>query len=796
MGKVAVLSFIANESKSDFTVHLQICKDDGLPESEITGGKLPANQIIEGCYSMWKTNFRGIKSNLRSNEDGWEIDDNISHFASNEGVDACRQYVEQLNKNMQNWLEESKDKKWQKIREKLSQELAKHPDMRLTVKSNISLWKLPWHCFDILQNYPDVGLSFSLEDYEIENLQKETLAHQGKVRILAVFGNNENLDLEPDKQAIRSLNGVVPEFLEQVRSQQLIEKLQDETGWDIFYFAGHSETEDEKGRIYINETEYLEINQFANTLKAAIRKGLKIVIFNSCQGSGLALAAAKLQIPVVIFMQEKVPDQVSHSFVKDFLTEYAGGKLLHTAFRKAQEKLEKFTDLPGCTGLPKLYQNLGVIPPTWQQLRDKIEPHPLPSPPPKPKLQTVLIASFIVTSLIVGVRSLGFLQGLELAAYDHLMRMRLPEKPDDRFLIITVGEEDIQYQAKRYKDLNHSLSDTAFMDLLNKLAPHQPRVIGLDIYRDLSENFSKILPKNQNFTLINICTISGSKIKSINPPPGITNEYFGFNNVPNDPDDVIRRQMLYRSKDDICPTNDSFSLKIALSYLKAKTNRLNENKLEIASPSLGNFAYPEKFQHNFGGYNLSPEEAMGYQILLNYRSASFPKISMREIFNGSMDSRLAELVKSRIVLIGIDKDNEDQHYTPYTNGQKREKLPGVIIQAHMASSIISAVLDNRSLLWWCPKWVETIWSWSWSIIGGLLIWMLRSPLLQLLAILATLSTIYIICLIFFLFAGWIPLIPSSLALIITSGSVIIYTNFSESKNCKYFLKKLKEENRI
>lgn len=772
MGKVAVLNFIVNESKPGFLVNLQICRDDGLPESEITGGKLPENQIINGCYLMWQTNFRSIKQNLRSNDDGWEIDNNISQISISEGVDACRNYVEQLNKNMQNWLEQSEDKKWRKIREKLSKELAKNPDMRLTIKSNIDLWKLPWHRFDILQNFPDVGMSFSLEDYEIADLQQQAITNYGKVRILAVFGNKENLDLEPDKEAIRSLNNVDINVLEQVDSQQLIENLQDENGWDIFYFAGHSETEDDKGRISINDNEYLEINQFANTLKSAIRKGLKIAIFNSCQGSGLALEAAKLQIPVVIFMQEKIPDQVSHCFVKKFLTEYAKGKSLHTAFRKAQEELEKFTNFPGCIGLPKLYHHLGEIPPTWQELRDKIKPILKPKPLPKPKLQTVVIASFIVTSVVVGVRSIGFLQGLELAGYDHLMRMRPSEKPDDRFLIITVDEEDIQYQAERYKDLKDSLSDTAFGELLQKLTPHKPVVIGLDIYRDLSKNFSDFLPKNKNFTLINVCAISSPKITSIKPPSNIPKKYLGFINVPNDPDDVIRRQYLSGSNDDICQTNDSLSSKIALNYL-------NINGINIKD--FNNFL---KFEYNSGGYNLPVKAGQGRQVLLNYRIASFHTISLRNFLDGSIpDSEIAGLVQSRIILIGVKQNNQDNHYTPFTtyltNIQKRENLPGVIIQAHMASAIISAVLDNRKLLWWWPKWLETIWIGNWSIVGGLLIWILRSPLLQLLSIVTTLSIIYIICLIFFIFAGWIPLIPSSLALVMTSASIIIYINFPD-----------------
>ena len=47
---------------------------------------------------------------------------------------------------------------------------------------------------------------------------------------------------------------------------------------------------------------------------------------------------------------------------------------------------------------------------------------------------------------VILVRSLGLLQPLELAAFDQLMRSRPAEPADDRFLIVTVSEADIQYQ--------------------------------------------------------------------------------------------------------------------------------------------------------------------------------------------------------------------------------------------------------------------------------------------------------------------------------------------------------------
>lgn len=55
----------------------------------------------------------------------------------------------------------------------------------------------------------------------------------------------------------------------------------------MLFFAGHSQTEGETVRIYINENKTnnsLTIEQLEEALKAAIDKGLKLAIFNSCDG--------------------------------------------------------------------------------------------------------------------------------------------------------------------------------------------------------------------------------------------------------------------------------------------------------------------------------------------------------------------------------------------------------------------------------------------------------------------------------------------------------------------------------
>lgn len=102
-------------------------------------------------------------------------------------------------------------------------------------------------------------------------------------------------------------------------------------------------------------------------------------------------------------------------------------------------------------------------------------------------------------------------------------------------------------------------------------------------------------------------------------------------------------------------------------------------------------------------------------------------------------------------------------------------MPGVIVHAQMVSQILSAVLDRRPLLWVWPAWGEALWVYSWSVVGGLLAWRMRHPLRLGLAGVAALGVLAGVSFGLLTQGGWVPLVPSALALVVTSGSVVVYT---------------------
>ncbi|MBD2536266.1 CHASE2 domain-containing protein, partial [Nostoc flagelliforme FACHB-838] len=143
--------------------------------------------------------------------------------------------------------------------------------------------------------------------------------------------------------------------------------------------------------------------------------------------------------------------------------------------------------------------------------------------------------------------------------------------------------------------------------------------------------------------------------------------------------------------------------------------------------------------------------------------------------NNKINSELGELLKGRIILIGVTASTTTDYWkTPYSAkaGPNQKLIPGVFVQAHLSSQILSAVLDHRPLLWWWPTWVEALWIWGWSLLGGILASYIRHPIRLGTAGIIMLLSLFSICFGIFTQAGWIPFIPAALALVATQVAVV------------------------
>ena len=778
MSQLVVLSLGQGDLHNGFpTVTAQLWESGNPQPMKFVGG-LPAAPEIPELYRYWQLLYQALYRRL-----DWcprlEINTgDVTNVSEVEFSDLCNQLQNSINA----WLN---SEPFRNIDQQLRTKLDCSLEVRFIIETSDNyLRRLPWHLWNFFEHYPKAEVALSAPEYQRPK-KSLTKTPGAKVNILAIFGNSKGIDLEKDRAFLEQLSDKAQtEFLVEPQPEELNNQLW-EKGWDILFFAGHSSSK-EKGQILLNQRDAISLDRLRNALKKAIEGGLKLAIFNSCDGLGLAQQLGDLHIPQVIVMREPIPDAVAQEFFRHFLVAFSGGESLYASMHLARERLEKLEDkYPCATWLPVICQNPAEVPTTWQDWCVPNSGKRSFSTSAR-RVQTVLLASVVVTALVMGVRQLGVLQTWELHTFDQMMSLRLDEGPDPRLLIVTVTEKDVQNQNPQERR-GSSLSDRALAKLWEKLERYQPQVIGLDIYRDfpVEPNYADLqthLQHNERF--LTVCEV-GEADKHSNehygtrPPPGVPKERLSFSDFPVDPDGVIRRQLLGMAKDEksFCQTETSFSFRIAQLYLAAKgiqSKRTLEGDLQI-----GNVVF-KKLQPHTGGYHQL--DALGFQVLLNYRSADSvaKQVTLTEILSNVIDAELPNLVKGRIVLIGTTAESfKDSFPTSYRASQRSQKMPGVMIQAHMVSQIINAVLEQRPLLWWWPSWGETLWVWSWSVVGGVLVLYYRSPLHLVLTSSAALGTLYGVCFILLLKGGWVPLVPSGLTLIATGGSVVGYKAFLE-----------------
>jgi CHASE2 domain-containing sensor protein len=702
-------------------------------------------------------------------EDALEIDESgITNVSQVSFEQLCQILQDTLNR----WL---RAETFLPIERQLRSQFSPTEEVRVVMQTDDDLLRrLPWQHWDFFRHYPRSELALSCSNYQFHNAAPRPPCK--KARILAVLGSSQGIDLDRDAQFLRQLPDAETQFLVNPSRQEFNQQLWEQQGWDMLFFAGHSQTEGQKenqtGRIYINENPQhnsLTIEQFEAAIEGAVSRGLKLAIFNSCDGLGLATALSSLHIPQVVVMREPVANRVAQEFFKYFLDAFAKQHLsLYLAVRQARRQLQGLEDeFPGASWLPVLCQNPAVESPTWQDWCGYQAARPRAVYRP---LQTVWLTSLVTTACILGIRYLGGLQACELQALDQLLRLRPPESPDQRILIVTITEDDLHLPEQSQR--KGSLSDLALSKLLQKLSSLKPRAIGLDVYRDfpihsISADLAAQL-KQPNFFAI--CKVSDpeANFPEIAPIPNLPSDRQGFSDVVTDADGVLRRHLLAMDQTPgaSCRTPYALSTRLAFQYLKA------EGILPQYTPQrklrLGKHLFERLHQHT-GGYQQA--DMAGYQILLNYRFfqsslSPAPTITLKDALAGQLKP---EDVNQRIVLIGVTApSSEDYMETPY--GQR---IPGVLIQAQMVSQLISAAQDGRSPIEVWPWPVEMGWIWGWTVMGGVLGWRCRSVLWLIGLELAALGTLGVLCCYGLTQSQWMPLMPSAFGLIITSNGVVL-----------------------
>lgn len=826
MSSLVVLSLGQGDLYTGFpAVTLHLGEADNFYTMKFIGSLPPAPEIAH-VYQNWRSLYAAFYQTncLNSRElnfddddgDDFEIDE--AYVTNISEVDLA-DLSYQLSLLINAWLSTPE---FRNIERQLRTQLKPSEEIRFIVESNdILMRRLPWHLWNFFEDYFLAEVALGTHEYQRPN-QYQVNTERDKVKILAIFGESTGIDINQDRNFLEQLSHQAEiEFLVEPPLGDLNEQLWEE-GWDILFFAGHTSGK-EKGLVYINPTETIAIDQIKFAVKQAISRGLKLAIFNSCDSLALAQQLQDLHIPQVIVMREPVPDVVAQDFLKYFLAEFSQGQSLYTAVRYARERLQILeVNYPCATWLPVICQNPAEAPMIWTQTGIKTEVtgnKPLkgtsrntvptmqslrviqggenhrerslnsgyskensskttsqkPDTLRKKVLQTLFLASLLVTTSIIGLRYVGMLQPWEIKAYDHLMQLRPAiERADPRLLIVTIGEDDIKYQNDSEMNMRWSLSDEALVKVLQKLDKFEPKAIGLDIYRDFPADadfpeLGRRLREDDRFFAVCKVSASDDGRDGVAASDEIPPEQVGFSDFVADKDDVPRRQLLFLIPpvSSPCASEYAFAYLLAREYLQAKGYEPefnSENQLQFSDVVF------EQLKPHSSGYQQV--DTGGYQVLLNYRSLTSvtkiaPKIALEDIIEDRIEPSTIQSLKNRIILIGVTASSSADYWkTPYSevSSENERRVPGVFVQAQMVSHILSAVEDKRNFMWWFPTWLEALWIFAWSLLGAILAWRLHQKLYLGIAIAMSLFTLFLICLSVFTQGGWIPLIPSALAL--------------------------------
>ena len=308
---------------------------------------------------------------------------------------------------------------------------------------------------------------------------------------------------------------------------------------------------------------------------------------------------------------------------------------------------------------------------------------------------SVALATF---GLLLLIRQVGWLQGLELALYDAHIKLRLvPANRESPVVIIGIDENDI----RRW---GYPLPDKTLHAALRQLAKSRPAVVGIDFFRDIPypgrqalAEFVRARPK--------IVFVKKSLGKNIAPPEFALPEQIGFADLKQDASGVIRRGllMLWNERGE---AELSFSLQMALAYLRESGVSLEPAPGDRQEVRLGATTIT-RFHANDGGYRHADDG--GYQFLMRYRLGAdgFREYDFSDLIGGRIEpGKLAD----KAVIIGLKATSiQDRHETPFSSGWGGgPQHYGVAIHANLLDQLLAGVDDNAPPIRILPRGSESL----------------------------------------------------------------------------------------
>ena len=393
-----------------------------------------------------------------------------------------------------------------------------------------------------------------------------------------------------------------------------------------------------------------------------------------------------------------------------------------------------------------------------------------------------LALGLVASVLIIGLRSLGFFQFVELATYDIYLRLKEQQSvPEPRVVLVQTVETDIQRLGE------WPLTDSRMAETLKKLLVHEPRAIGVDLYRDIpvapgTDELNSLLTSEKRIFIIE--KFGTDESNHVSGPAVLKGtEQIGFADVPVDDDGVVRRGLLFL--DDGENFSVSLALRLAMSYLAEEgitpqAGIPNPEHIRLGEVTFAPFARNDAFY-------VDADDA-GYQYVLDFKGGAsrFKTYSLSDVLQGRVDPNV---IKDNVVIFGVNAESvKDEFLTPYDRFAERgQATAGIAVHGYEVSQLLRAALQGDELMRFLSDRYENLWILLWGLVAALVGLMAHSTLKFSLLTVTGLIVLAGSTAIAFVNHWWLPVAPVAIAWITSAGLVTAFLSGHEKQEKKYLM---------
>lgn len=353
----------------------------------------------------------------------------------------------------------------------------------------IELDRYPWEMWELGTEFATTGsIQIIRSPLNINASTHRESPRIGRTRILAILGDDTGLDFKTDQDAVRSLSKIAevkfvgwqPEQSPTQVIQEITTAIADEQGWDVLFFAGHSnETDMTGGELAIAPGVSISISEIKPQLMAAKRRGLQVAIFNSCKGLSIADSLIDLGFSQVVVMREPIHNRVAQEFLVHFLQGLGKNLDIYEAVLSARQflRMEKSHTYPSAALVPSLFCHPGaalfrINPVHWHQKFRSLLPT---------RIEAIALTAGVILSALVPVQD--FLREGRMFT-QAVYRSATAQIPADEAPPVALVQMDTDsFQAAGVSQFK-PLDRTYLAAILNRLQQKNASVIGFDVLLD------------------------------------------------------------------------------------------------------------------------------------------------------------------------------------------------------------------------------------------------------------------------------------------------------------------------